>query len=113
MGTIIRLRIKPIFHCEAKLLALGPRVGLEPQHDNFALPIPTCWYPKCQRKALGIQCEPVEYTSRWAISCWLRVGHVDFMLFVSYLFALDSQPVSSRIWAKDSSDKSFKLIYIF
>ena len=23
---------------------LGPRIGLDPQHDDFALPIPTCWY---------------------------------------------------------------------
>ena len=34
--------LKPIFHCDAKPLVLGPGVGLDSQHQNFALPIPTC-----------------------------------------------------------------------
>ena len=37
---------KLIFHCNAKPLMLGSRIGLYPQCDNFALPIPTCWYPE-------------------------------------------------------------------
>ena len=32
--------LKPIIHYDAKPLALGPRIGLDSQHDNFALPIP-------------------------------------------------------------------------
>ena len=40
---------KPIFHCNAKPFVLGTGVGLEPQHHNFALPIPTCWYLKMQQ----------------------------------------------------------------
>ena len=35
------MSVKPIFHCNAKPLALGPRVGLDHQHDAFTLPIPT------------------------------------------------------------------------
>ena len=38
--------VKAIFHCNAKPLALGPRVGLDPQRDDFALGIRTCWYLK-------------------------------------------------------------------
>ena len=38
--------LKPIFHCKAKPLALGSSVSLVPQRDDFALPIPTCWYPE-------------------------------------------------------------------
>ena len=38
--------VKPIFHCDAKLFALGTGVGLDPQRHIFALPIPTCWYLK-------------------------------------------------------------------
>ena len=36
--------VKPIFHCGAKPLALGASVGLDSQHHDFVLPIPTCWY---------------------------------------------------------------------
>ena len=44
--------LKPIFHCDAKPLALGPHVWLDPQRDDFALPIPTCWYLKMLKFAL-------------------------------------------------------------
>ena len=42
----IGVMVKPIFHCDAKPFALGTGVGLDTQHHNFALPIPTCWYLK-------------------------------------------------------------------
>ena len=45
---------KPIFHCNAKPFALGPRVGLDPQRHNFALGIPTCWYLKTLKFAWGL-----------------------------------------------------------
>ena len=35
---------KPIFHCDAKYLALGVGVGQCPRLQNFVLEIPTCWY---------------------------------------------------------------------
>ena len=38
--------VKSIFQCNAKLIALGPGVGLDPQRHNFTLRIPTCWYLK-------------------------------------------------------------------
>ena len=44
--------VKPIFHCDAKPLALGPRFGLDPQRNDFALLIPTCWYLKMPKFAL-------------------------------------------------------------
>ena len=31
-------KLKPIFHCDAKPLALGPGVGLDPQRHTFASP---------------------------------------------------------------------------
>ena len=34
--------LKPIFHYNVKPFALEPRVGLDPQCDDFALGIPTC-----------------------------------------------------------------------
>ena len=37
------------------------------------------------------QHKQVEYASRWVISHWHHVGHVDFMLFVSISFAFGSQ----------------------
>ena len=33
---------KPIFHLNANGFASGPRVGLDPQGDDFTLLIPTC-----------------------------------------------------------------------
>ena len=45
-GTFTIQNVKPIFHCNAKSLALGPCVGLDPQRDDFALGIATCWYLK-------------------------------------------------------------------
>ena len=68
---------KPLFHCNAKPLALGPRVGLDPQRDDFVLGIPACWYLK---------------------SVGARVGHVDFMLFVSISFVLGSQRERNFWW---------------
>ena len=37
VGGLKTDRLKPIFHCDAKLLVLGPGAGS---------PIPTCWYLK-------------------------------------------------------------------
>ena len=41
--------------------SLGSRVeGLDPQRDDFALPIPTCWYPK----SLAYPTQPPIYPTR-------------------------------------------------
>ena len=91
---------KPIFHCNAKPLAFGPRIGLDHKCNNFALPKPTCWYPtKCQREsfrnqhealqtqrqalqtqreAWWTQHEPVEYYSHWVCKGWLNVVYMVF-----------------------------------
>ena len=45
-------RLKPIFHCNAKPFALGPRVDLDSERHNFILGIPTCWYLKFIKFAL-------------------------------------------------------------
>ena len=37
MVTIVQLFCKPKFHCDAKPLALGRRVGLDPKRDHLAL----------------------------------------------------------------------------
>ena len=38
-----------------KPLALEPHDSLDPQCNDFELPILTCWYPKCQHEALQTQ----------------------------------------------------------
>ena len=94
-----------IFHQNMNPFALGLRVGYGPQYEQFTLPIPTCWYHKSlvdstqtlmdisepmwtQRE---LQCEPVEYGSRWVCESWVCVGHVDFMSFLSISFILGSR----------------------
>ena len=62
-------QFKPIFHCNLKPLVLGPCVGLDPQHNDFALPIPTCWSLKTLKCALPPTRNP--NTRQWNIS---RVG---------------------------------------
>ena len=42
------LFLQPIFHCDAKPLALGPGVGLDPPKPQFFVGIPTCWYLKAR-----------------------------------------------------------------
>ena len=99
------LSVKPIFHCGAKPFALGPGIGLDPQHHNFALPIPTCWYLKTLKFALPptqiitFALPPMQTpnASKWNIVCvqfpgiGSHVGHVHFILFASISFALGSQ----------------------
>ena len=44
---IYNSNVKPIFHCDAKLLALGTFASGNTKNSTFALPdakIPTCWY---------------------------------------------------------------------
>ena len=91
----LRRKIKPIFHCGAKLLALGPGIGLDPQCDDFALPISTCWYLKNAKTLRYPTRNP--NASQWNIGCIgsrtenTGVGHVHFMSFVLISFALGSQ----------------------
>ena len=53
MYTEISVRVEPIFHCNAKLLALGPR-------GNFALGIPICWYLKTLADPTGSLADPTQ-----------------------------------------------------
>ena len=70
-------KIKPIFHCNAKLLALGLCVGYGPQREGFSFPITTCWYLKSlvdltptPADLTQAQRKQVEYRSRWVSSRW-------------------------------------------
>ena len=45
-GNVVHGSLKPISHQNANSFVLEPCIGLDPQRDNFALPLPTCWYPK-------------------------------------------------------------------
>ena len=104
--------LKPIFHCDAKPLALGPGVGLDPQRHNFVLGIPTCWYLKTRKFAL-----PPTPNLKFAFpptrnpnaSQWNRggvgssgvgacIGHAHFKLFVSISFAFGCQHKCSFHW---------------
>ena len=82
------LTLKPIFHCDAKLLALGTFALPDAKDDTFASPdarIPTCWY-----LLLKVAFYPTRNpnASQWNIGCvgslalGLCVGHVHFILFV-------------------------------
>ena len=97
-----------IFHCHANPFVLGPCIGLSPQSETFALPIPTCWYMKSLVDPTRVSIYPtqvimnptlviitqrelVEYRWRWFPHVKARVDHVDFMLFVSISFAFSFQ----------------------
>ena len=109
---VIKYKLKPIFHCEAKPIALGPGVGLDPQHHDFSLEIPTFWYPKTLKFALPptqnlkFALLPMQNpnVSQWNKGCVgfqtqnFHVGHVDFMLFVLISFALVTQRKPSLQW---------------
>ena len=93
--------LKPIFHCEAKPFTLGPGVSLDPQHHNFALGIPTCWYLKALKCGL-----PPKQNIKFALPstraivyrlCW-DPQHVHYMLFVLISFALVTQRKPSLQW---------------
>ena len=66
---------------------------------NHHKPSPT------QREPLVTQgepkCELVEYSLLWALLHWHRIRHVDFMLFVSFLFALGTKRERGFYWLKD------------
>ena len=106
------LPLKPIFHCDAKYLALGVGIGQCPQRQNFALGIPKCWYlgananpfcvlPDAFYPTRNLKCAfyPTRNpnASQWNIGCvgslalGLCVGHVHFIFFVLISIALDSQ----------------------
>ena len=90
-----------IFHCNTKPLASGPCVGLHPQRDHFALPIPTC-YLKTLKFALLPTQNP--NASQWKIGSVgyqtqnFRVDHVHFMFFVLISFAFGGQHKPSFQW---------------
>ena len=103
--------LKPIFHCYAKLLALGTFAIPDAKDDTFALPdarIPTCWYllywvthtfrilPDAKPKSCVLpnakpKRMPVEYRLRWVPGvgslCWGCTFHI---------FVLISFEVGSR-----------------
>ena len=104
VNIVTEWRIKPIFHCNTKPLVLAPRIGLDTQHVEFVLPIPTCWYLKSLADTVGppntsqycltwinnAQREPImtnasPNTSKWNTACasWVCAGHVHFMLLMS------------------------------
>ena len=113
--------LKPIFHCDAKFLALRVGVGQYPRRQNFAWGIPTCWYlgananplicilpdakPKiCVLPDAKPKCKPVEYRlrsvpnakfSRWP--CTFLFFGVDFIRvgsrFFSGKWALSLKPI--------------------
>ena len=81
------LKLKPMFHCDAKPFALGTGIGLDTQCHNFALPIPTCWYLKTRKHLTpNLKFASVEYRlrlvpntkfSRWP--CTFHAFCVDFI----------------------------------
>ena len=87
MSQIFHLRLKPIFHCDAKLLELGAR-----RNTKFVFP----------------QHKPPTQVSQWNIGCVGSptqnscIGHVDLMLFILFFFCVGYptgiNAVLSGIW---------------
>ena len=115
MSQIFYLGLKPIFHCNAKYLALGVGVGQCPRRQNFALEIPTCWYllrwvtqffcvladakpESCLLANAKLKRKPVEYRLRWVPMQNSGVGHVHLIFLVLISFALGSQREPAFQW---------------
>ena len=49
-----REKLKPIFHCDAKPFALGPRVGLDPQLEIFIVSVIECLYTGFQHRSYTV-----------------------------------------------------------
>ena len=109
---IYLIQLKPIFHRDAKKVALGPRVPLAPHRHYFALGIPTCWYLKMLKFAF-----PPTQNIKFAFSPDAKplcVGHVHFIFFVLISFALGSRHKSNFQWNMGLSlqkDPSPPLLY--
>ena len=100
LGAIPKSNVsfKPIFHCDAKPFASGPRIGVDPQRKISRW---KCWYLKTLEFALApmrilkVALPPTRKPnpSQWNIGCVgsqtqnFRVGHVHFMLSLLMSFA--------------------------
>ena len=91
--------VKPIFHCDAKPFALGPRSGLDPKRHNFALGIPTCWYLKMLKLAANAKIWVTPNARGWRWACRF---HVVYFLFPSVGYATRTQfPVEYGLNCKE------------
>ena len=106
--------VKPIFHCDAKYLALGVGVGQCPRRQNFVLEIPTCWYilvlpnakicvtPKAKPKICVIP-----DANQWNIggvgSQTQTSGHVHFIFLCRFhsRWVANANPISSAPYCKN------------
>ena len=95
-----KLCLKPIFHQNAKYLGSGTFASPNAKDSTSASPnarVPTCWYilalPNaniCVIPDAKPQRQPVEYSLRWVLGVWSRVGQVHFIFFAFISFALGS-----------------------
>ena len=107
-------RLKPIFHCDAKPLALGPGVGLDPRHHTFASPNAkyTNMFWRYLTLKFALPPTPTPDASQWNIGgvgpsgIGAGIGHVHFRFVVSISFAFGSQRKRSFQW-------NMGLIWIF
>ena len=81
------LILKPIFYCDAKLLASGLASGVMPKYTNMLVYFGIT--PDAKTK-IGVtpdanpRCQSVEYRWRWVFWRWPCIFHVYFMLFVHH-----------------------------
>ena len=81
--------VKPIFHCGAKLLALGqpPYVKIHVGDTNMLVSKNA---KICANLEVALPLTRTPNASQWNIGCvaspgvWARIGHVHFMLFVQH-----------------------------
>ena len=101
---IIFQKVKLIFHQKVNRLALGARIGHDPQYVHFMLPIP-CWYLeslKDNASYCGPNANPNQPNVSTNVSRWNMVGLgnilVRFALGMSILYCLfPSSPRCSEI----------------
>ena len=93
---------KPIFPQNVNAFTLGRRVGLDPRHEHCVLPRPTKWFSKTFADSTRTLANPtqtlkgprrgptrvVEYGLVGSPCVGIRVGHVNFILFVYFFLAL-------------------------
>ena len=105
-------KVYSLYSTATQHFRVGSCVGLDPQCQNLALGISTCWYLKTRKFALpltpnlkfALTRSPNTNASQWNIGCVgdptqsFRVGQVDFMLVIPFFFALGTQRESFSQW---------------
>ena len=82
------VQVKPIFHCDAKPFALGPCIGLDPQHHKIALGLgKTSKFPHTNHKRSSVRSHTLAPTTICDLShslCWRPLPDLGHKSSVTY-----------------------------